>query len=167
MRKTLISVAAAASALAVATPAAAQFYPAPPPPPGYGYGSPYGAPYGNAYGYQNDWRVVRALQHRVDQLQRQINHLDRRGILSNREARSLREQSRAIEFRLRETARFGLNPRERHAVEVRIARLEHRIHKEARDGRRGQWRDGRRHYGDRDRDGRLDRYEDDRGWDHD
>ena len=159
MRKVLISIAAAASALAVAAPAAAQYYPAPPPP---AYGSPYGAPYGNAYGYQNQWGHVRALQARVDQLQRQIRHLDRRNIITSREARDLRNESRAVERRLRETARYGLNPREAHAVEVRIVRLERKIFRDARDGRRGNWRDYNRGY-DRDRDGRDDRYEDDRG----
>ena len=159
MRKVLISIAAAASALAVAAPAAAQYYPAPP-----AYGSPYGAPYGNAYGYHNNWGHVRALQARVDQLQRQITQLDRRNIITNREARNLRNESRAVERRLRETARYGLNPREARAVEVRIARLEQKIFRDVRDGRRGNWRDDRRGYSyDRDRDGRDDRYEDDRG----
>lgn len=168
MRKILISVAAAASALAVATPAAAQYYPAPPPPPGYGYGSPYGAPYGNAYGYQNNWGMVRSLQARVDNLQRQIRQLDRRRLITSREARSLRDESRAVEYRLRETARNGLSPREHRAIEVRLARLEHRIQREVMDGRRNyRGYSQYRGYGDRDRDGRIDRYEDDRGRDRD
>lgn len=163
MRKLIVSIAAAASALAVATPAAAQYYPAPPAygygyqaPPAYGYGYP--APQGYAYGYQNAYGVARALQARLDNLQRHIRHLDRRNMITSREARNLRAESRAIERRLRETARYGLQPRERRAVEIRIARLEQKIVRDMRDGRRG-WRA----YGDRDRDGRLDRYEDDRG----
>ena len=156
MRKLLVSLAAAASALAVATPASAQYYPAP---------QYYPVPQGPAYGYHNAYGQVRALQVRINQIQRQIERFDRRNIISNREARRLRDEARAVEFRLRETARYGLNPRERHAVEVRIARLEHRLYRDAQDGRRfGAY--GAYNY-DRDRDGRIDRYEDDRGRDHD
>ncbi|MBA3836029.1 MAG: hypothetical protein H0X53_09385, partial [Sphingomonas sp.] len=102
MRIFIISLAAAASALAVASPASAQYYPAPAP---QGYGVPgYGVPgYGQHFGH------VRALQARVNQIQRQIRFLDRRNILSNREARSLRNQSELIERRLRRAARYGLN----------------------------------------------------------
>jgi hypothetical protein len=146
MRKFLIAAAVAASALAVSTPAAAQYAP----------------PYGNAYGY-NNYGQARALQVRIDNLQRQIRHLDRRNIISNREAARLMDDARAVEHRLRETARRGLSFSERRAVEVRIARLERQIWRDANDGRR--YSD--RRYGDRDRDGRADRFEDDRGWDHD
>jgi hypothetical protein len=65
MRKVLISLAAAAATLAVAAPASAQVYGAP----------RYNAPYGNAYGY--GYGNIRALQMRVDAIQRQINVLDR------------------------------------------------------------------------------------------
>ena len=67
MRKVLISLAAAGSALAFATPAAAQYYP---------QAQPYGQPYG--YGYNNNYGQVRALQARINQVQRQIERLDRR-----------------------------------------------------------------------------------------
>ena len=147
MRKVLISLAVAASALAVATPASAQYFP---------------VPQGNAYGYQNNYGQVRRLQVRIDQIQRQIIVLDRRNILSNREARRLRDDSRQIERRLRIVGRNGLHPQERYDIERRIARLEQRLFRDARDGNR--W--GNNQYGnpyDRDRDGRDDRYEDDRG----
>ncbi len=154
MRKVLISVAAAASALAIAAPASAQWMPAPPP------------PYGNAYGYQNNYGQVRSLQVRVDAIQRQIQMLDRRNMLSGREARRLRDQSRDIERQLYRAARNGLNPYEARNLELRIARLEQRVRYEARDGRWGR-NDGR-FYGDRDhrdhdrdRDGRRDRDDDD------
>jgi predicted RNase H-like nuclease (RuvC/YqgF family) len=123
MVKFLIAAAVATSALTAAAPAAAQ----------------YASPYGNAYGY-NNYGQVRALQARVDNLQRQIRHLDRRNIISNREAANLMNDARAVERRLRETARRGLSHSERRAVEVRIARLERQIWRDARDGRR---------YGDR------------------
>ena len=159
MRTLLISLAAAASAVAVASPASAQWAPAPQQAP-HGYGAP-------GYGH---FGHVRALQHRVDRIQRQIRFLDRRNILSNREARRLREQSRGVERRLHRAARYGLNPYEGREIEIRIARLEHRVHREAmdRNGRRGGYyghRDGRWDRDDhRGRDDRRDR--DDR-WDRD
>lgn len=154
MRKFLVSAAIAASAFAAAAPAAAQYYP----PQGYGYG------YGHNYNYGH----VRSLDARIDALQRQIRQLDRRDILSEREANRLRDQSNDLERRLRYAARNGLSGWEAQDIERRIYRIEARMHREARDGNR--WRGG---YGgddgwyDRDRDGRNDRYEDDRGYRHD
>lgn len=157
MRKFIIAAALAASALTAAAPAAAQWYP--PQPQGYGYGY-----------HGSHWGQVRRLQARIDQLQRQIRHLDRREILSEREAARLRAQSREIEHRLRYAARNGLHPQEAYAIERRIQRLEFRIHREARDGNRYGgygYNDGRSGHWDRDRDGFDDRYERDRGRDHD
>ena len=151
MRNSLISLAVAASALAVATPASAQYFP---------------QPQGNAYGY-NNYGHVRALQVRVNNLQRQINHFDRRNILSNREAARLRQDARELERRIYYSARNGLHPREAYDLERRIVRLEQRIHFQARDVRRGDRRGRDGGYRDRDRDGRPDRYEDDRGRDRD
>ena len=160
MRKFVIAATLAASALTVAAPAAAQNY-----------------PQGNAYGYNNSgYGQVRRLQVRIDQLQRQIVQLDRRNILSEREASRLRAESRTLEQRLRYASRNGLNGRERYDIERGIQRLEYRIQREARDdNRNGRWgnNDNRDHWGDRDnwrdqdRDGRNDRYEDDQGQDHD
>ena len=72
--------------------------------------------------------------------------------------------------RVREASFNGLSFRERQAIEYRIARLEQRVRHEVNDGNR--W--GNRNEGifrnvswDRDRDGRDDRYEDDRGYDRD
>lgn len=149
MRKFLIAAAVAATALTAAVPAAAQ------------YGQSY-PPYGQAYGYNNHGQI-RALQVRIDHIQRQIRQLDRRNVLSNREAARLMDDSRDLERRLRRSARYGLNHAERRAVEVRLARLEQRLWRHARDGNRY----GDRNWSDRDRDGRNDRFEDDRGRDHD
>jgi hypothetical protein len=157
MRKFLISAAVAATALTAAVPAAAQWAPQP----------PYGAPYGNAYSYNNNYGQVRALQARVDNLQRQIRRLDQRNVLSDREAARLMDDSRDLERRLYRSARYGLNGQERYAIETRLARLEQRLWRDARDGNRyGDRRYGDRNW-DRDRDGRADRWEDDRGHDHD
>ena len=154
MRKVLISLAVAASALAVATPASAQYY-----------------PQQQGYGYNNNYGQVRNLQVRINQIQRRIDQLDRRNILSNREARRLRDESRSLERRLAQVSRFGLRPQERFDIERRIARLEQRVRYEATDGnnRRGYGYNGNngQYAYDRDRDGRDDRYEDDRGTRHD
>ena len=155
MRRFLISLAVATSALAVAAPASAQYFP---------------QPQGNAYGYNNNYGQVRRLQVRINQIQRQIERLDRRNILSNREARRLRDESRDLERRVARSGRNGLNYRERQTIEFRIARLEQRVRLEANDGnnRRGGYNNGYGQNGyDRDRDGRDDRYEDDRGTRHD
>jgi hypothetical protein len=153
MRKFLISAALAASTLVAAAPAAAQWYPQ--------------QPQGYAYGYQGNYGQVRRLQVRIDQLQGQISHLDRRNILSEREAARLRGDSRQLEQRLRRSARNGLNGREGYEIERGIQRLEYRIQREARDGNNGRNGYYAAGYSDRDRDGRNDRYEDDRGYDHD
>ena len=151
MRKVLISAAAAVSALAFAAPASAQYYPA--------------SPNGYSYGYNNA-RHVRSLQARVDNLQRDINRLDKRDVLSEREAGSLREQSKQVERQLRYSSRNGLNPYEANSIERGLARLEQRISYEVRDGNRyASW--GHNQWTDRDRDGRNDRWEDDRGYRHD
>jgi len=158
MRKFVIAAALAASALTAAAPAAAQW----------------NAPQGNAYGY-NNYGQVRRLDARIDAMQRQINNLDRRDILSEREASRLRNEARNLEQRLHYASRNGLNGREIYNVERGIQNLEVRIQREARDGngRRdaGYWRDDGRYrdgqWIDRDRDGRDDRTEDDHGYRHD
>ena len=128
MRTFLISIAAVAATAGFAAPASAQW--APP--------APYGAP---AYGYAHGYGHVHALQARVDMIQRHIVTLDRRNILSNREARQLREQSRQVERQLRRASRYGLNPHEARNIEVRIARLEQRVQRDAWDRDRRRDRD--------------------------
>jgi hypothetical protein len=153
MRKFIVSAAVAVSALAVAAPAAAQYYPAPPPP-------GYGAPYGNAYGYHNNYNSVRGLQVRIDRLQQRIARFDSRDRITEREARRLREESRDIERKLYRAARYGLNGQEYASIDYRIRRLEQRIFRDVRDGNHR----GGHQWSDRDRDGRNDYYEDDRGY---
>ena len=175
MRKFLISATLLASSLAIAAPAAAQWTLS------YGnqyggqHGNQYGGQYGNQYGYNNHGQT-RYLAARVNQLEQQINQLDRRNILSEREAGQLRYQANMIERQLRQASYNGLNGYERRNIEIRIARLEQNIRYQASDGNRryGQNQHGNQYgYGngynglDRDRDGRDDRYEDDRGRDHD
>jgi hypothetical protein len=125
MRKVLISAAAAASAMAFAAPAAAQYYPAPPPP-GYGYGH-------NNYGYGQ----VRALQARLDHMQREISRLARYRMITHREYRDLLGDSRELERKLRHDARDGrgLSRKELYNVQRRMARLEQKVARDVRDGR--------------------------------
>ena len=163
MRKVLIALAAAGSALAVATPASAQYYPQP-------------QPYGQAYGYngygQNGYGgygQVQQLQQRIDALQSRIRWMDRANVLREHSADRLKEEARDIEKRLRKSSRYGLNPYELNSIQLRLARLEQRVQfaSNARYGRGGYGYNNGGYYGDRDRDGRDDRYENDRGYDHD
>lgn len=171
MRKYLIAAAAAGSALVAAAPAAAQYYPAPQPypygyqQPGYGYQQPgygYQQPYN--YGY-NQHGLIRNYMGRVDQLLNRIGRLDSRDRISEREARGLRNQALQLRHRIARSSYNGLSGRERQDINYRLARLEQRIEIERRDrdGRndRRRYRDGQ--WTDRDRDGRIDQYEDDRG----
>ena len=144
MRKFIITAALATATFATAAPASAQWV------------RP--VPQGNAYGYDN-YGQVRRLEARVDQIRRQIRQLDRRGVLSRREAARLSEDARDLDRRINALTRNGFSPRDRMEVERRLARLEQRLQRDVHDGRQGG-------YGypiDRDRDGRDDRYEDDRG----
>jgi len=159
MRKVLISLAAASAALGLAVPASAQVYRTQPYP-----------GYGNGYGY--NYGQVRALHVRIDSIQRQIENLRDRRMISRNEANGLRSESRDLERRLFDRSRNGLNQNELRNVEYRIARLEQHVQHEVRDGNRYGWNgrngyNGNSGYIDRDRDGRNDRYEDDGGRDHD
>ena len=164
MRKVLVLL-AAGTALAAAAPAAAQYYPQP----------QYGAPYGNAYGY-NNFGQTRALQARIDNVERQIRLLDRRNVVRDDRADRLRMEANGIERRLHMAMRNGLNPYEANELNMRIARLEQRVQYSMRNRGYGYnngngynayngYNNGQ--YRDRDRDGRNDRYEDDQGRDHD
>ena len=149
MRKFIITAALATATIVAAAPASAQ------------WARP--VPQGNAYGYDNHGQV-RRLEARVDQIRRQIRQLDRRNIITNREAARLGEEARDLDRRINALTRNGFSGRDRMEIERRIARLEMRLRRDVNDGR-GYNQDGRG-YGnpvDRDRDGRDDRYEDDRG----
>ncbi len=161
MRKFLITAAALASTIAIAAPAAAQWQ----------------QPYGNAYGYQNNRGVARSYAVRLNQLHRAIHQLGERRQLSRGEFLRLNREVDIIQERLRRASYRGLDRREAFQIERELARLEHNIYREARDGGRYGDHHSRSQYGndqfgtdyryDRDRDGRDDRYEDDRGRDFD
>ena len=124
MRKFLIPLAAAVSTVALAAHASAQWAPQP-----QGYG----------YGHNNNYGQARALQARVDNIQRQIAHLAQRRMISRNEYNSLIRDSRELEQRLRHNARDGrgLTRQEAYTTQRRIARLEQKIARDVRDGR--QW----------------------------
>jgi hypothetical protein len=137
MRKFVLSLAAAGAALVVASPAAAQYYPAPVPQPApYAYGNGYG----NGYA-QNNWGMVRSLQVRIDNVERQINRLDRRDRIGERSADRLRDEANKLERRLRERARHGLDRREAGDIQYRLGRLEQRVQMALnnRNGRYGRY----------------------------
>jgi len=140
MRRIVLSIAAAGAALVAASPVAAQYYPQPQPTP-YGYNG-YSNGYGYNNGFQGNWGQVRALQVRVDNIERQINRLDRHDRIRDRSADRLRDEANRIEDRLHRSARNGLNPYEMRDIEVRIARLEQQV--------RFSLANGYGRYGDRD-----------------
>lgn len=122
MRKLLISVAVATATLA-AVPAAAQYRDS------------------NHAGWQRgpDRRAVQHLLGELAQVDQRIERSARRGILSPREAFSLRRESNQIRARLNRTGRDGLNGREFASLQTQVNRLEQRVRLERRDrdGRRG------------------------------
>ena len=132
MRKFAITLAAAAAAAGLAAPASATWYPQP----AYGYG------YGQGYGYNhyNGYAQARGLQHRVNYLQREIARLARYRMISRAEYYDLRRDSRGIEQRLYHSTRFGLHPSEAYVLQRQIARLEYKIRRDVRDGRRWAYR---------------------------
>ena len=169
MRKIVLSIAAAGAALIAASPAAAQYYPQAQPTP-YGHNNGYNNGYNN--GFRGNWGEVRALQVRIDNVERQINRLDRRDRIGDRSADRLRDEANRIERRLHERARGGLDPREVYDIQTRIARLEQRVQYSLANGY-GRYGYGNGYngnaYADRDHDGRDDRWENrrDRGDDRD
>ncbi|MEP7130339.1 MAG: hypothetical protein ABI770_04345 [Sphingomicrobium sp.] len=152
MRKLMISLAAAGTALAFATPAAAQYYPQQ----SYGYGQQH-IGY-NGYG-QNNWGQVRQLQARLNNVERQINWLDRRNVVRDDRADRLRYEANNLEHQLRFAARNGLNAYEANSINGRIGWLERQVqysvaNSYGRYGNNGYGYNG--HFVDRDGDGRND-----------
>jgi hypothetical protein len=123
MRKVLFSVAAAASVLAISTPAAAQYQHARP-----------------VYAY--NYHSVRALQGRINQIQRNLQQLARYRVITRAEYNNRQEDARQIERKLRRDFRDGrgLNGREFVRTEQRIDRLERAIARDMRDGRHYRYR---------------------------
>lgn len=179
MRKVILGLAVAGSAIAVAAPASAQYYPTVPQPYGYNQG----------YGYQNNWlfdfrnqRYARMMQDRVSRIRHDVRQMGAQRILSYGEVRSLDNQARNLQDRIYRSQRNGVSRNEARNIDRSVRRLEERVVREASDWNR---RPGVRRYNpwnynqywtqygayngysDYDRDGRNDRYEDDRGRRHD
>ena len=191
MRKMTLTLAAAGAAVAFAAPASAQYYPAPNYVPAYQQGYGYQQP---GYGYQQpgygsgnwlynfgDQRYARMMQDRVQRIRHDIRQMGAYRILSRSEVRDLDQEARAVQDRIARYARYGVGPNEARKIDNRVRRLETRVTREASDWNRrpgvrryqaynyDQYQNyyGRDGYRDRDRDGRNDRYEDDRGRDRD
>ncbi|MEO5808853.1 MAG: hypothetical protein ABIR51_02075 [Sphingomicrobium sp.] len=179
MRKFLISAALLGSGVAIASPAAAQWAPQPQ---AYGYQNGYQ----NGYGYQNNYGAVRSYQARIQRAHQQIHQLGNSRRLSRGEFMQLNRQVDQLEARLSYAARRGLNRGEAYNIERGLAQLERNIQRQASYGygyndhhgnQYGYNQYGNGQYGyqngyaqirnDQDRDGRDDRYEDDRGSEHD
>ena len=185
MRKVILGLAVAGTAIAAAAPAAAQYYPAPPaPPPVYGQG--YGQPYGQGYGLNwlfdfRNQRYARMMQDRVSRIRHDVRQMGAQRILSWDETRSLDNQARNLQDRIFRYSRYGVTQREARQIDRQVRRLEERVIREANDWNRRSgvrrynpwnynqyWNQyGPQGYSDYDRDGRNDRYEDDRGRRHD
>ena len=120
------------------------------------------------------------MQDRVQRIRYDIRQMASMRLLSRSEFRSLDSDARNLERRIWNASRYGINPNEARSIDRRIYRLERRVMREANDWNR---RAGVRRYNpynydryynqygsfyrDADRDGRNDRYEDDRGRDRD
>jgi hypothetical protein len=184
-----LTLAAAGAAIAFAAPASAQYYPAPNYVPAYQQGYGYQQPgYGQqGYGYNNwlynfrDQRYARMMQDRVQRIRNDIRQMGAMRILSRSEVRDLDQEARAVQDRIYRYARSGVSNAEARRIDNRVRRLETRVTREASDWNR---RPGVRRYNaynydqyqnyygrnggrDRDRDGLNDRYERDRGTNHD
>jgi hypothetical protein len=184
MRKMTLTLAAAGAAVAFAAPASAQYYPAPNYVPAYQQGYGYQQP---GYGHNNwlfnfrDQRYARMMQDRVQRIRHDIRQMGAMRILSRSEVRDLDQEARAVQDRIYRYARSGVSISEARRIDNRVRRLETRVMREANDWNRrpgvrrynawnyDQYQNyyGRDGYRDRDRDGRNDRYEDDRGRDRD
>lgn len=107
----------------------------------YGYRSPYQQPYGNAYGYNAHANLgqARALKVRIDRIQRDIARLAQYRMISRYEYQNLIRDSRDIERHFYRNARDGrgLTVNELYVIQNQVARLEHKIARDVRDGR--QW----------------------------
>jgi len=86
--------------------------------------------------------AVRIYTSRVVELQARINRLDKRDILSRREAQRLRGEAAGLRALVGIKSNNGLNNAERIEIDFRIARIEQEIRRESRDGDR-RWRDRR------------------------
>lgn len=130
MRKFILSVALATATLA-AVPAAAQYR-----------GNDRQWEQRDERGWYNrgpNRRAVQQLMIRINEVEQRIDRSARRGVISSREAFSLRREANQIRNRLQRAGRDGLSGREFAQLNGRVNQLEQRLRYERRDrdGRRG------------------------------
>ena len=84
-------------------------------------------------------RAVQQLLVRINEVEQRIDRSARRGVISSREAISLRREANQIRNRLQRAGRDGLSGREFAQLNGRVNQLEQRLRHERRDrdGRRG------------------------------
>jgi hypothetical protein len=84
-------------------------------------------------------RAVQQLLVRINEVEQRIDRSARRGVISSREAISLRREANQIRNRLHRAGRDGLTGREFAQLNSRVNQLEQRVRYERRDrdGRRG------------------------------
>lgn len=84
-------------------------------------------------------RVVQSLRAQIDQLQQRVNRNDWRGRISEREARSLRNDVARLRSTYNAYARNGISQREARVLQQRIDAVKARLHVERHDnnGHRG------------------------------
>lgn len=84
-------------------------------------------------------RAVQQLLSRINEVEQRIDRSARRGVISSREAISLRREANQIRNRLHRAGRDGLTGREFAQLNSRVNQLEQRLRYERRDrdGRRG------------------------------
>ena len=121
MRKLIVSVALATATIAASAPAAAQYH-------------------NSGWNQRGPARpAVNNLLRQLSEVNQRIDRSARRGVISQREAYSLRREATQIRSRLGYQGRNGLSGREFASLQTQVNRLEQRLRHERRDrdGRRG------------------------------
>ena len=90
------------------------------------------------YNHGPNQRAVQQLLVRINQVEQRIDRSARRGVISSREAFSLRREANQVRNRLHRASRDGLSGREFGQLHARVNQLEQRLRYERRD--RDGWR---------------------------
>ena len=123
MRKLLVSAFVATAAIAATAPAAAQYH-----------NASWSQRDQNAWNHRGPARpAVNNLLRQINEVNLRIDRSARRGMISQREAFSLRRESNEIRQRLGYRGRDGLSGREFARLQTQVNRLEQRLRHERRD----------------------------------
>ena len=123
MRKLLVSAFVATAAIAATAPAAAQYH-----------NASWSQRDQNAWNHRGPARpAVNNLLRQINEVNLRIDRSARRGVISQREAFSLRREANEIRQRLGYRGRDGLSGREFARLQTQVNRLEQRLRHERRD----------------------------------